>query len=171
MTLSKTDAGALLAMLRVETGSRSLEQFLRGLEEGDFVPDTPVVAVADANTTILATNSGKWHLVANVSADRTFTLPAPAEGLYFPFVAQVGAADGHDWIIDTGSDTNFFLGGVLHVDDAPAADGIHPDLNSNSKLQVNLPEGGTVVHLYCDGTNWTVWGTVVSAAAPAFADQ
>lgn len=134
------------------------------------------IAVADANYQMLVVNSGKPHLVANVSADRTFTFPTEADGLEYEFIAQVAAADGHDWIFDTGSDTNFFLGGVLFADtDAgPAAAEVTvvgSDLNSNSKLQINLPNGGTRVKFVCDGTNWTVTGLVVSATAPAFADQ
>lgn len=134
------------------------------------------VAVADANYQMLVANSGKPHLVANVSADRTFTFPTESDGLEYEFIAQVAAADGHDWIFDTGSDTNFFLGGVLFVDtDAgPAAAEVSvvgSDLNSNSKLQINLPNAGTRVKFVCDGTNWTVTGIVVSATAPAFADQ
>ncbi len=135
-----------------------------------------VVSVTDADTAISAANSGKPHLVANVSADRTFTLPSAAAGLDFEFIATVGAADGHDWIISTGSDTNFFLGAVTHLDsDAnSAADeivSVAPNGSSNSKLQVNLPEGNTVIRCICDGTNWTVMGQAVSTTAPTFANQ
>lgn len=134
------------------------------------------VAVGDANYTVLAANSGKPHLVANVSADRTFTLPTARAGLDYEFIAQVGAADGHDWIITTGSDTNYFLGGITHLDsDADAAGDeivtVAPDGNSNSKLQINLPQGNTVVRVICDGTLWTVCGQAVSTTAPTFADQ
>lgn len=137
---------------------------------------TRIVSVPDANTTISALNFGKPHLVANVSADRTFTLPAAASGLDFEFIATVGAADGHDWIINTGSDTNFYTGAIIHLDsDADdAADElvlVAPDGNSNSKLQINLPQGGTRVRVICDGTNWIVSGFAMSATAPAFADQ
>jgi hypothetical protein len=135
-----------------------------------------VIAVADANTSIAAANSGKPHLVANVSADRTFTLPTAAAGLDFEFIATVGAADGHDWIISTGSDTNYFVGAIVHLDtDANAAGDeivvVSPDGNSNSKLQINLPEGGTLVRVVCDGTLWCVTGRAVSTTAPTFADQ
>lgn len=136
----------------------------------------PVIAVADANTTLSVADSGKPLLVANVSADRTFTLPAPAAGLDFEFIATVGAADGHDWIISTGSNTNYFVGAIVHLDtDADAAGDevvvVAPDGNSNSKLQINLPQGGTRVRLICDGTLWTVNGFAVSTTAPTFADQ
>jgi len=135
-----------------------------------------IVSVTDANTDILATNSGKPHLVANVSADRTFSLPTAAAGLDFEFIATVGTADGHDWIIDAGSDTNFYLGAIVHTDtDANDAGDeivvVAPDGNSNSKLQINLPQGGTRVRVICDGTNWVVSGFAVSVTAPAFADQ
>lgn len=136
----------------------------------------PIVSVPDAATAILAANSGKPHLVANVSADRTFTLPTPAAGLDYEFIATVGAADGHDWIINTGSDTNYFVGGIVHLDTDAVGAGVEvvavaPDGNSNSKLQINLPAGGTRVRVICDGTLWTVAGFAVSVTAPAFADQ
>jgi hypothetical protein len=135
-----------------------------------------LVDVANENTAISAANSGKPHIVANVSADRTFTLPTPASGLDFEFIADVVAADGHDWIFTTGSDTNFFTGGIVHLDtDANDAGDeivvVGPDGNSNSKLQINLPEPGTRVRFICDGTTWTVSGFAVSATAPTFADQ
>lgn len=134
------------------------------------------VAVADADYSILAANSGRPHLVANVSADRTFTFPAEADGLEFEFYAQVAAADGHDWIFDTGSNTNYFLGGVVFLDSDAADTGdevstVGSDLNSNSKFQINLPDAGTYLKFICDGTLWTVSGMVISTTAPAFADQ
>jgi hypothetical protein len=136
----------------------------------------PVIAIPNANTALLAADSRKPLLVADVSADRTFTLPAPAAGLDFEFIATVGAADGHDWIITTGSDTNYFVGAIVHLDtDADAAGDevvvVAPDGNSNSKLQINLPQGGTRVRVICDGTLWTVSGFAVSTTAPTFADQ
>lgn len=134
------------------------------------------VSIPDANTAILAANSTKPHLIENVSADRTFTLPTPADGLDFEFIATVGAADGHDWIFTTGSDTNYFIGAIVHLDtDADAAGDeivmLAPDGNSNSKLQINLPQGGTRVRFICDGTLWVVSGFAVSTTVPAFADQ
>ena len=131
------------------------------------------VAVADADYQVLAANSGKPHLVANVSADRTFTLPAAADGLDIEFIAQVGAADGHDWIITTGSVTNYWLGGVVHLD-ADATTGaaevvlVAPNLSAHYIVQVNLPSGGTRIRCVCDGTLWTISGFAVSTTVPAF---
>lgn len=135
-----------------------------------------VVAVADADTAISANNSGATHIVANVSADRTFTLPTAAAGLTFEFIADISTADGHDWIISTGSNTNYFTGGVTHLDadSGTGADEIvpvFPNGSSNSKLQVNLPQGGTWIKVICNGTTWTVTGVAISATAPTFGDQ
>lgn len=135
-----------------------------------------IVDVGDANYAVLAANSGKPHIVANVSADRTFTLPTEAAGLDFEFIADVSAADGHDWLIKTTGNTNYYTGSVVHLDTDAGAAGIEvvvvaPDGNSNSSLQVNLPQGGTRVRFTCDGTTWTVSGFVTSVTAPAFADQ
>ena len=134
------------------------------------------VLITDADTAIQAANSNKPHIIADVSADRTFTLPTPADGLMFEFVPKLNAADGHDWIFTTGSDTNYFTGGVIHLDTDSDAAGdelalVVPDGNSNSKLQVNLPQPGTRVRFICDGTLWNIDGQVVSTTAPTFADQ
>jgi len=136
---------------------------------------TPAIQVPDgAAYTVLAANSGKLHLVLNQAQDATLTLPTAAAGLQFSFISTMEAADGHDWIIDTGSDTNFFKGGLI-FNDSDAADGIDllsaPDGDSNSILQVNLPSVSTVVNMYCDATNWFIWGRVFSTTAPAFSDQ
>ena len=83
-------------------------------------------------------------------------------------------ADGHDMIIDSGSNDNYFIGGVVHLDSDASGDNIalvESDANSNSKLQINLPAAGTMVRFICDGTVWYVNGQVVSTAAPTFADN
>lgn len=144
---------------------------------GNTVAGLGVVVVPDAATyTVLAKNSGKKHLIPDLTADCTLSLPGPADGLEFEFIYGGVAADAQDWIIDTGSDTNYFLGGLLHADhDAGSAgDEIVPiagDGNSNSKLTVLTPHVGTVVKVICDGTNWWLQGTAVSATVPTFADQ
>lgn len=130
-----------------------------------------VITVPDANTTILAADSGKVHIIANVSADRTFTLPAAAAGLRYKFVASVGAADGHDWIFATAATSSLFYGGVLMVDtDAGPATvaAVVGDQSNDDAFQVNLPQGGTTIEMVSDGTHWYVSGVVLSTAAAAF---
>lgn len=129
------------------------------------------ITLPDANTTILASNSGKVHTIVNVSADRTYTLPPVADGLRYKFVAEVGAADGHDWIFVAAATANLFKGGVLMVDsDAGPATvaAVVADQSDDDQLQVNLPQGGTAIEMVCDGTYWIVSGVVISTAAAVF---
>jgi hypothetical protein len=135
-------------------------------------------ALADGNATLTAAANGGGviNLVPNGTQDNTYTLPAPVAGQSFTFVYAGNAADATDFIINTGSNTNFFIGGIIFLDtDAgPAAAEIsvvHPDGNSNSKLQVNVPASAQITVIAKDNTNWQVWGTVAAATAPAFADQ
>ncbi len=135
------------------------------------------VVIPDAATyTVLAANSGKTHIFPNLTADCTVTMPAEVSGLEYTFIYGGVAADAQDWIFDTGSNTNYYLGGVVHLDsDADAAgDEVVPvasDGNSNSKLTINVPNVGTKVEFICDGTLWYVNGQAVATAAPVFADQ
>ena len=135
------------------------------------------IAVPDATPYVVKTyNSGIKHMIPNLTADTTITLPSPKAGLEYEFWYAGAAADAQDWLIDTGSNTYFYKGGVVHFDedaaDAEAAS-VYSDGNSNSKLTVLTPAAGTVVKIFCDGTNWYVNGMVVSASssAAAFADQ
>lgn len=121
-------------------------------------------------------DSGVTHLVGaaatGLAADATFSLPAAENGLYYKFVYAGNAADAEDFALDTGSDANFFIGGLLLHDTTDGS--LAPtfgDGNSNSIVTVLTPSAGTVVECYCDGTNWILWGSVVSASAPTFADQ
>ncbi len=134
---------------------------------------TPV-ALADGNASLTAATNGGGvvNIVPNGTQDNTYTLPAPVAGQSFTFVYGGGAADATDFIINTGSNTNYFIGGVaFHDTDDGAASVIFSDGNSNSKLQVNVPAAAQITVIAKDGTNWQVWGTVVGATAPTFADQ
>ena len=53
---------------------------------------------------------------------------------------------------------------------AVATDAVYSDGNSNCQFTMTNPCGGTKVELFCDGTNWYIWGDVVADTAPAFAD-
>lgn len=132
------------------------------------------VSIADAATyTVKANNSGITHYLPDLTADIVITLPTPQAGLWFEFAYSGVAADAQDWQLNTGSNTNYFIGGVMHADaDGNLVDPIAPDGNSNSRLNVLVPDVGTRVRVECaNGTLWIVSGYILSATAPTFADQ
>lgn len=132
------------------------------------------VTIPDATTyTVLADNSGLTHYVPNLTSGITITLPTPKAGLWFEFSYYGVAADAVDWIITTGSDTNYYDGGLQFIDnDTDVVAPIAPDGNSNSKLTVVTPDVGTRIKVESrNGTLWTLSGHVGSATIPSFADQ
>jgi len=136
------------------------------------------VSVTDAATySVLSDNAGLVHYVPNLTNSATLTLPTPKAGLWFEFVYAGVAADAQNFIIAAGSDTYFAVGGVVHLDsDADAAGdevvAVYPNGSTNSKLTVTTPGAGTRVRVEsANGTNWTFSGQVVSATAPAFANN
>ena len=71
---------------------------------------------------------------------------------------------------------NFFIGGLVQHDTDDGGDDtkvVDSDNDSNSKLSILTPIAGTYVKLICDGVNWYVNGSVISATDTAivFADQ
>ena len=129
-------------------------------------------SVADAATVAISTrDSGRLHIMPDLTADTVISLPAAAAGLSYKFIIGAVTTDAQDWQVDTGSDTNFFLGGVMWQIGAGAAEFVGPDGNSNSIVNILAPEPGTAVEFICDGTNWVINGLVVAATTPAWADQ
>lgn len=126
-----------------------------------------IVLVPDgAAYDVLANNSGQVHLIPDQTGDLTMDLPAEADGLYYKFVYVGGAADVQDWLIDSENNTNFYIGGVVQHDPDAGGDDTTPyysDGDSNSILGVLTPECGTVIEIWCDGVNWRVTGTAITA--------
>jgi hypothetical protein len=160
--------------IRSENGFQSVS---KNATTGEFtvIANSGVAPVAMPNANVAITsaaNSGKINIVADVSADRTYSLPAPVVGAVFRFVYGGGVADGHDAIFNTGTDTIFFVGGVaFHNTGDGAASVVFSDGNSNSKLQVNVPGAMDVTFVGTSATTYQVFGSVSAAAAPTFADQ
>ena len=131
-----------------------------------------------ATRTLTTEESGRTVLVgaaaAGLAGDAIFTLPGAADGLYFKFVYAGNAADAQDFQINTGSDTNFLIGGVLQHD-IGGDDGVayHPNGSSNSRCNILTPDCGTVIEVWCDGTNWFLSGYANTATDTGitFADQ
>ena len=128
------------------------------------------VALSDADASLTnATHSGRTLVVPALAANRTLTLPSPVAGSNFKIIYGGAAEETENLIIDTGSDTNFYIGGVLHITGTPAS--IYADGNSNSKLTLTdfgLMEINIVTKA---STNWYIWDYQQGADAPAFADQ
>ena len=139
--------------------------------DGDGMKVTPV-ALTDADTTLTATaNGGRTNVVPAITADRTLTLPSPAAGVYFKFIYGGAAEETENLIIDTGSDTNFFIGGIIHLDSNADNVSVYADGNSNSILTLTDFGLFEINILGKDSTNWYIWGNQEGADAPAFTDQ
>ena len=71
--------------------------------------------ITASSKTLGVAESGEIYAVA-LTDDCTITLPsAPQNGTVYTFI--ITSTDGdHDLIIDTGSDSRYYLGGVLHAD-------------------------------------------------------
>lgn len=129
----------------------------------------PVALAADDTTlTILAANSGKLHIVPDVDATSTVTLPAAADGLTFEFMYGGAAADAHDHkFVPTAG---FFIGGVVfHDQDGDVSAPVFSDGNSNDVFTIVTPDNYWVKFV-SDGTNWYLNGYVHSATVCTIAD-
>ncbi len=130
------------------------------------------VSLADADVTLTnATHSGRVLLVPDGGQDNTYTLPAPIAGAVFRFVYAGGAADATDALIVTPGNTNFYIGGVTFLDSDNEISSVFSDGNSNSSIQINIPQAFDITIVGKDTTNYQIFGNVTSATAPAFADQ
>ena len=130
------------------------------------------VSLNDADQTLdNATHSGRILLVPDGSQDNTYTLPAPIAGSVFRFVYAGGAADATDAIIVTPGNTNFYIGGITHLDTNADNVTVFSDGNSNSSIQLNVPQAFDITIIGKDTTNYQIFGTVTSTTVPAFADQ
>lgn len=132
------------------------------------------ISVPDAATyTVDADDAGLIHYMPNLTATCTITLPSPEKGMWFEFAYSGVAADAQDWVITTGSNTNYFDGGLVFLDhDTDVIAPIAGNGSSNSKLTVVTPTVGTRVRVESrNGTLWTLSGFVNSATIPVFADQ
>ncbi len=132
------------------------------------------VTVTDATTyKVLAKNSGKLHVMPDLTADCTITLPAVQDGLRFDFMYAGAADDAQDWIIVTAATTELFKGGVTQLDPAEATVTevvpVYADFSNDDTFTVLTPNAGTSISLVSDGTSWLVNGFVVSDTPPTFA--
>ena len=134
----------------------------------------PVVVADGATYSVQASQTGRVHVLPNLTADITITLPQVENGLFYEFVYAGAAADAQDWIINTYATTELFKGGVVHIDHDAGAGGdeavpVFADFSNDDTFTVLTPSAGTWVKIWSDGTSWYITGYVVSATAPTFA--
>ena len=139
--------------------------------DGSGLQVTPIT-LGDENTTLTATaNAGRINVVPAITGNRTLTLPSPTAGIWFRFIYGGAAEEAENLIIDTGSDTNFFIGGVVHLDSDADNVSVYSDGNSNSTLTLTDFGIFEINVLAKDSTNWIIWGYQQGADVPAFGDQ
>ena len=164
-----TFSGPLRSESTVKTVSKNATTGV--ITEVTTLGDGPI-SLSDGDVTLTnATHSGRILLVPDGSQDNTYTLPAPIAGSVFRFVYAGGAADATDAIIVTPGNTNFYIGGITHLDTNADNVTVFSDGNSNSSIQLNVPQAFDITIVGKDTTNYQIFGSVTSATAPAFADQ
>ena len=130
------------------------------------------VTLGDEDTTLTnATHSGRLIVVPAITANRTITLPSPVAGSHFKFIYGGAAEEAENLIIVTPGNTNFFIGGIVHLDSNADNLSVYSDGNSNSQLTLTDFGLFEINILAKDSTNYYIWGYQEGADVPAFADQ
>ena len=133
--------------------------------------DAPV-ALADENKTLdAATHSGRTLVVPALAANRTITLPAPVAGQSYKLIYGGAAEEAENLILLTPGNSNFFLGGIVHLDSN--ADNVSVYSNGSSNSSLTLTDFGVfeINVVAKDSTNYYIWGHQEGADVPAFGDQ
>ena len=133
--------------------------------------DAPVALGDEDKTLDAATHSGRVLAVPAIGANRTITLPAPVAGQTYKFIYAGAAEETENLIIVTPGNSNFFLGGIVHLDSDADNVSVYSDGNSNSKLTLTDSGLFEINIVAKDSTNYYIWGYAEGADAPAFADQ
>ena len=133
--------------------------------------DAPVALGDEDKTLDAATHSGRTLVVPAVTANRTITLPAPVAGQTYKLIYGGAAEETENLIIVTPGNSNFFLGGVVHMDSDADNVSVYSDGNSNSKLTLTDFGIFEINIVAKDSTNYYIWGYQEGADAPSFADQ
>ena len=133
--------------------------------------DAPVALGDEDKTLDAATHSGRALAVPAIGGNRTITLPSPVAGQTYKFFYAGAAEETENLIIVTPGNSNFFLGGVVHLDSNADNVSVYSDGNSNSKLTLTDSGLFEINIVAKDSTNYYIWGYAEGADAPAFADQ
>ena len=133
--------------------------------------DAPVALGDEDKTLDAATHSGRVLAVPAIGANRTITLPAPVAGQTYKLIYAGAAEETENLIVVTPGNSNFFLGGIVHLDSN--ADNVSVYSNGSSNSSLTLTDSGLFeINIVAkDSTNYYIWGYAEGADAPAFADQ
>ena len=131
------------------------------------------VALADSAAISLtaAAHGGRVSVVPALGQNCTLSLPSPSAGVYFKLIYGGAAEETENLIISTGSNTNFYIGGIVHLDSNADNVSVYSDGNSNSILTLTDFGLFEINILAKDSTNWYIWGNQEGADVPAFTDQ
>ena len=89
------------------------------------------------------------------------TLPAPVAGSNFKLFYGGAAEEAENLIIVTPGNTNFYIGGIVHLDSNADNVSVYSDGNSNSVLTLtDVPQGFEITIVAKDSTNYYIWGYV-----------
>ena len=166
---SSTFSGPLRSESTVKTVSKNSST--GAITEIITMGDAPVALGDEDKTLDAATHSGRVLAVPAIGANRTITLPAPVAGQTYKFIYAGAAEETENLIIVTPGNSNFFLGGIVHLDSNADNAYVYSDGNSNSKLTLTDFGVFEINIVAKDSTNYYIWGYQEGADAPAFADQ
>jgi len=143
---------------------------------GDFHnANNSVVVLTNATQNLNeADHAHRLLTFADISADRTFSLPTPKAGMQFNFVFQFTEAESHDFIFDTqeADNSHFFKGGVTFLTAGAATVGaLISNGSSNSKLTLQVPGQFMLTFVGINATQYHLTGIVTGATTPQIADQ
>ena len=141
-----------------------------------------VILSGGGTTTLVEGDSGAM-CVFDTAATSNFTLPAPTLGMYFDFVQTI--INTADHVIQTGTDDEGFLGGVVMTNTtadqtdtfSTATDGINDFITLNATTTGGAAAGSQIsVVAILNATAakaWAVTGTLIisRAGATPFADS
>ena len=124
-----------------------------------------VGTVAAPTKKLTAADSGKTFFIDISTVSIVCTLPAPAAGLNYKFVLSV-ASDNEatkDFLLNTNADSVDINGSII-------VNGAHVEVtNATSAVAIDASDGAATVgdslEVTCDGTDWYITGSVLTASA------
>jgi len=117
----------------------------------------------DAAYQVNAADTGKLILIGVLAGNRVVSLPAPAAGLHYRFMAT--ATLSHSATL-TPNPAGNIVNGIFQVNNAGTTDTVAKTAAANAVMTATAVLGD-YVDAYCDGTAWHVSGMTQVAAGLA----